>query len=164
MPDAGPGILSAFYTVETRTPATAGAPSRFATATETAPGFEPLILPPAKSLANFYTALSALTAGRRTQPVAILHLGDDHIAYDRFAGAVREHLTARFGSAGRGLMMPGLYPIRGMKTDRGGKWNLASAAAGAQGPFGITGVSMTPLPATRGSGLQRSRGLSTGLR
>ena len=40
-------------------------------------------------------------------------------------------------------MMPGLYPIRGMKADRGGRWTLASAAAGAPGPFGITGVRMT---------------------
>jgi hypothetical protein len=143
MPDIGPGFLGAFSTVENRKPGAATAPNQFATATEMVPGFEPAIQPPAKSLANFYAALSALASGRRAQPVSILHLGDDHIAYDRFAGALREHLTARFGSAGRGLMMPGLYPIRGMKADRGGKWNVASAAAGAQGPFGITGVSIT---------------------
>ncbi len=143
MPDIGPAILGAFSTVETRRPASAGAPNRFATATELAPGFEPVILPPARSLANFYAALSALASGRRIQPVAILHLGDDHIAYDRFAGPLREHLTSRFGSAGRGLMMPGLFPIRGMQVSRGGQWNLVSSAAGAQGPFGITGVRMT---------------------
>jgi hypothetical protein len=143
MPDIGPSILDAFYTVESRRPATVGAPSRFATATETSLGFEPVIMPPAKSLANFYAALSALAAGRRTQPVTILHLGDDHIAYDRFAGTLREHLVGRFGSAGRGLMMPGLFPLRGMQASRGGQWHLASAAAGVQGPFGITGVRMT---------------------
>ena len=75
--------------------------------------------------------------------MTIVHFGDDHIAYDRFAGALREHLTGRFGSAGRGTMMPGLYPIRGMKAGRAGSWALASAAAGARGPFGITGVRMT---------------------
>ena len=144
MPDIGPSsILDAFYTVESRRPAPSGAPSRFAAGTEQALGFEPVILPAAKSLANFYAALSALAAGRRTQPVTILHLGDDHIAYDRFAGTLREHLVGRFGSAGRGLMMPGLFPVRGMQASRGGQWNLASAAAGAQGPFGITGVRMT---------------------
>ncbi len=143
MPDIGPSILGAFSTVETRRPASAGAPGRFATVTEPTLGFEPAILPPARSLANFYAALSALASGRRTQPVSILHLGDDHIAYDRFAGPLREHLTSRFGSAGRGLMMPGLFPIRGMQISRGGQWNLVSSAAGAQGPFGITGVRMT---------------------
>ncbi len=143
MPDIGPSILSAFSTVEARKPAPAGAPSLFATTTETAPGFEPALLPPAKSLANFYAALSALAAGRRPQPVTILHLGDDHIASDRFAGVLREHLASRFGLAGRGLMMPGLFPIRGMQAGRGGQWSLANAAAGAQGPFGITGARMT---------------------
>lgn len=142
MPDIGPAILTAFSTVETRKPAP-GAPSRFVTGTEANSAFEPAVLPPARSLANFYAALSNLASGRRAQPVTILHLGDDHIAYDRFAGALREHLISRFGSAGRGVMMPGLFPIRGMKADRAGQWKLASAAAGAPGPFGITGVRMT---------------------
>ncbi len=37
-------------------------------------------------------------------------------------------------------MLPGLYPLKGMKVDRGGQWSLKSAAAGAPGPFGVTGV------------------------
>jgi hypothetical protein len=143
MPDIGPAILGAFSTVESRRPAPVGAPSRFAALTNPAAGYEPVILPPARSLAKFYAALSALASGRRTQPVSILHLGDDHLAYDRFSGPLREHLVSRFGSAGRGLMMPGLFPIRGMKVSRGGQWHLESSAAGAKGPFGITGVRMT---------------------
>jgi hypothetical protein len=143
MPDIGPTILSAFSTVENRKSSSPGAPSRFATATEANPAFEPAVLPPAKSLASFYSALAALTSGRRSQPISVLHLGDDHIAYDRFAGALREHLVSRFGSAGRGLMMPGLFPVRGMKAERAGQWTIQSAASGAQGPFGITGVRMT---------------------
>lgn len=143
MPDIGPTILSAFSTVETRRPSPPGAPSRFTTATLANPAFEPAVLPPAKSLASFYAALAALSSGRRTHPISILHLGDDHIAYDRFAGALREHLVNRFGSAGRGLMMPGLFPLRGMKADRAGQWTIQSAASGAAGPFGITGVRMT---------------------
>ncbi len=143
MPDIGTSILSAFSTVETRKPSTSGVPSRFATGTEANSGFEPGVLPPAKSLANFYTALAALASGRRPQPVTVLHFGDDHIAYDRFAGALREHFISRFGSAGRGLMMPGLFPVRGMRAERAGQWSLVSAAAGAPGPFGITGVRMT---------------------
>ncbi len=143
MPDIGPSILSAFSTVETRKASATGGPRRFATSTEANPEFEPAVLPPARSLANFYAALSGLASGRRAQPVTVLHFGDGHIAYDRFAGALREHLIGRFGSAGRGLMMPGLFPVRGMKADRAGQWTLASAAAGAPGPFGITGARMT---------------------
>ena len=39
--------------------------------------------------------------------MTILHLGDSHIASDRITGEVRRLLQARFGDAGRGLMMPG---------------------------------------------------------
>ena len=144
MPDiGGPSILSAFSTVEARKPTATGAPSQFATGTEATAQFEPAVLPPAKSLANFYAGLAALASGRRGQPVTIFHFGDDRIAYDRFAGALREHLIGRFGGAGRGLMMPGLFPVRGMKAERSGSWTLASAAASAPGPFGITGARMT---------------------
>ena len=145
MPDIGSGFMSAFTSGSPATRPAAG-PEGFIQASATSepmPGFEPLILPPAKSLANFYAGLTALAAGKRAHPVTILHLGDDHIAYDRFAGSMRDQLSSRFGSAGFGLMTPGLYPIRGMKVDRSGKWTLASSAAGAQGAFGISGASMT---------------------
>ncbi len=99
--------------------------------------------PAAQALQSFYSALAALTAGKRTQPVSIVHLGGDQIVNDRFTGSLREHLVSRFGNAGRGLMLPGLYPVRGMKVDRGGQWTLASAAGDASGPFGITGVRVT---------------------
>jgi hypothetical protein len=148
MPDLGSGLLNAFSSSSPSSssgyrPASTDTAGQPGTAVEALAGFEPMILPPAKSLANFYAALTGLAAGKRAQPVAILHLGDDHIAYDRFAGSLREHLVNRFGSAGLGLMTPGLYPLRGMKADRGGKWTLASSAAGAQGQFGISGASMT---------------------
>lgn len=143
MPDVGPAILSAFSTIESRKPSLPGAPSRFATSTEANTSFETAVLPPAKSLANFYAALAALSSGKRSQTINVLHLGDDHVAYDRFAGALRDHLVSRFGSAGRGLMMPGLYSIRGMKAERAGQWNFQSAATGAPSPFGLTGVRMT---------------------
>ncbi len=143
MPDAGPAFLSAFSTVEARRPALSGSSGRFSAGTDANLGFEPAVLPPAKSLSSFYTALAALASGRRPQPVTVVHFGDDRIAGDRFAGALRELLIGRFGTAGRGLMMPGLFPVRGMKAERGGPWTLESAAAGAPGPFGITGVRMT---------------------
>ncbi len=143
MPDVGPAFFSAFSTVEARKPALSGSPSRYSAGTDANLGFEPAVLPPAKSLASFYTAIAALASGRRPQPVTVVHFGDDRIAGDRFAGALRELLIGRFGTAGRGLMMPGLYPVRGMKAERSGPWTLESAAAGAPGPFGITAVRMT---------------------
>lgn len=142
MPDSGPSLLSAFSTIETRRPAQGGTPSGYAAPVDAAPAFEPAVLPAGQALQNFYAALAALASGKRQQPVTVLHFGDDHIVDDRFAGALREHLTGRFGNAGRGLMMPGLFPVRGMKVDRGGQWTLESASAGAPGPFGITGARM----------------------
>jgi hypothetical protein len=100
-------------------------------------------LPAAQSLQKFYAALAALNAGKRSQQVSIVHLGSDQIVDDRFAGSLREHLISRFGNGGRGVMLPGLYPIRGIKIDRGGQWSLESSAGEARGPFGITGVRMT---------------------
>jgi len=103
----------------------------------------PAVLPAAQALQNFYGALSLLNAGKRSQPVSVVHLGGDQIVDDRFAASLREHLTGRFGNAGRGLMQPGLYPIRGMKVDRSGQWSLTSASGEGLGPFGITGARVT---------------------
>lgn len=101
---------------------------------------EPAVLPPAQSLKSFYEALAALSSGKRKEPVSIVHLGDDHIADDRFSGELREHFLSRFGNSGRGIMMPALFPLRDMRVDRGGRWTLASSAAGSPGSYGITGV------------------------
>jgi hypothetical protein len=122
-PDSGTAPFSS--TVETRKP------SQLST---------PAVLPAAQALQNFYAALAALSAGKRPQPVSIVHLGGDQIVDDRFASSLREHLTGRFGNAGRGLMQPGLYPVRGMKVDRSGSWSLTSASGEGTGPFGITGA------------------------
>ncbi|GAB4240467.1 MAG: hypothetical protein Kow0032_28130 [Methyloligellaceae bacterium] len=101
----------------------------------------------APSLARFHRALHQLKTGARHAPVTILHLGDSHIASDRFTGDVREMLRARFGDAGRGLMMPGFpfayYRARGVKFARRGTWKAANSFRGAKGPFGITGVRLT---------------------
>lgn len=132
-PDSGPSPSpSTSSTVETWKPSQVN----------TAPGLAnaPTPLPAAQALQNFYRALATLNAGKRTQPVSIVHLGGDQIVDDRFAATLREHLTSRFGNAGRGLMPPGLYPIRGIKIDRGGQWSLTSASGEGAGPFGITGA------------------------
>jgi hypothetical protein len=142
-PDTGPVLFTAYSTVEVRTPSLRTVPSSGAAGALQDAQFEPGGLPAGQALQNFYGALSALASGRRQQPVSILHLGGDQIVDDRFAGPLRDQLTSRFGNAGRGLMMPGLYPIRGMKVDHGGHWVFTSAASGSSGPYGITGARMT---------------------
>jgi hypothetical protein len=112
-------------------------------AQDNALAYERPVLPAAQSLRSFYEALAALTSGRRRDPITILHFADERIADDRFAGELRDYFSSRFGSAGRGLMMPGLFSVRGVKADRGGLWKLASSASGDPGPYGITGVRVT---------------------
>ncbi len=133
-PDSG-SSPSGSSTVETRKPSQPNTPLGFANA--------PAAVPAAQALKNFYGALAALSAGKRSQPVSVVHLGGDQIVNDKFAASLREHLIGRFGNAGRGLMQPGLYPIRGMKVDRSGQWSLTSASAEGTGPFGITGARVT---------------------
>jgi len=140
MPDSGPSLF-AFSTFEARRPSPSDA--SLALALNTTEAYEPQAITAAEALQNFYGALTQLNAGKRSGAAKIVHLGGDEIVDDRFAGALREHLTSRFGNAGRGLMLPGLYPVRGMKIDRGGAWSLASAASSASGPFGLSGVRVT---------------------
>lgn len=103
---------------------------------------EAVIEPPAQSLRAFYGALSALTSGQRTDPVTILHLGDDHVAADLFTSDLRGQLQSRFGNAGRGLLPPGVFPASDVKFDRGGAWTLKNSAQGDPGLYGVTGLRM----------------------
>jgi len=95
------------------------------------------------ALANFFKALAALERGDRQKPVTILHLGDGHIAADRFTADLRTWLQARFGDAGRGFMAPGLFRVAGVQISRTGNWTVASSAAGDPGPYGLTGMRLS---------------------
>jgi hypothetical protein len=99
--------------------------------------------PATVALANFYRALGTLEGGRAAGTVTILHLGDSHIAADRFSGDMREQFQSRFGNAGRGMLMPGLYLARGVKFEQNGQWQTALSTGSAPGPYGITGVKVT---------------------
>lgn len=55
-------------------------------------------------LASFHRALEALAQGRRTEPVRIVWYGDSNHAADRFSGAMRRLLQARYGDAGHGFV------------------------------------------------------------
>jgi lysophospholipase L1-like esterase len=99
-------------------------------------------------LATFYNALAGLEtgAGAGTSPVTVLHLGDSHIASDRITGEVRKLMQARFGDAGRGLMMPGFpfpyYKAPGFDFEKIGEWTAANSLID-EGIYGISGVSLT---------------------
>jgi hypothetical protein len=95
------------------------------------------------ALNRFFAALAKLEKGGEKETVTILHIGDSHIAADRFSGGLREQFQSRFGDAGRGLLTPGLYLAHGVKFDRGGKWSVALSTGDATGPFGITGAKLT---------------------
>jgi lysophospholipase L1-like esterase len=94
------------------------------------------------ALSQFYDALSKLEKAQK-KTVTILHIGDSHIAADRFSSGLREQFQSRFGDAGRGMMTPGLYLAQGVKFDRGGKWRVSLSSGDATGPFGITGAKLT---------------------
>ncbi|MGI9381729.1 MAG: GDSL-type esterase/lipase family protein [Methyloligellaceae bacterium] len=99
------------------------------------------------ALSGFYGALDGLRAGTRRKPVTVLHLGDSHIASDRFTGDLRDLLQARFGDAGRGLMMPGFpfdyYRARGVRFSRSKGWTAANSLKPAPGLYGLTGVRLS---------------------
>jgi lysophospholipase L1-like esterase len=101
---------------------------------------------PVGKLATFYDALLKLEGGNAATPVTVLHLGDSHIASDRITGEVRRLLQARFGDAGRGLMMPGFpfpyYKAPGFTFEKSGKWTVANSLTD-DGDYGVSGVSLT---------------------
>lgn len=104
---------------------------------------EPRCAAPSRSgLAEFHAALDDLRQGRR-KTVAVLHLGDSHIALDHMTEIPRAHLAGLFGDAGRALP-PGVpyryYAPRGYSVTMTGPWEVASSLkASPQGPFGIAG-------------------------
>ena len=98
--------------------------------------------PASVALSSFFKALSTLEHDRE-RIITVLHLGDSHIAADRFSGDMREQFQSRFGSAGRGMMMPGLYLARGVKFDQGGEWEAALSTGAVPGPYGLTGAKIT---------------------
>lgn len=104
------------------------------------------VKPHTGKLATFYNALAGLETGAGTSPVTVLHLGDSHIASDRITGEVRKLMQARFGDAGRGLMMPGFpfpyYKAPGFDFEKIGEWTAANSLT-AEGIYGISGVSLT---------------------
>jgi hypothetical protein len=95
------------------------------------------------ALSRFFSALAKVEARQPGKIVTILHLGDSHISADRFSGDLREQFQSRFGDAGRGMLMPGLYLADGVKFDRGGEWQAALSTGSIPGPYGLTGAKLS---------------------
>jgi lysophospholipase L1-like esterase len=95
-------------------------------------------------LAAFFAALHGLQDGTRTTPVSVLQIGDSHTANDGFSGRMRELMQQRFGSAGRGMLPPGipfrLYRADGVHVTADGFQIIGSFPGAAQGPFGLSGL------------------------
>lgn len=102
---------------------------------------------PLSVLDGFYDALADLEQGRRKRPVTILHLGDDHVSGDRLDAHLRALFQARFGDAGRGLLLPAGafkgYRARGVRFGVEGPWSTASILDTKSGVFGLTGVQVS---------------------
>lgn len=100
---------------------------------------------PAPGLAAFYSALEELENGTRTRAVSILHLGDSHIAADRFSGDLAARFQVRFGDGGRGLFPPAepfpYFARQGYEVSASEGWHIAnSQRQDTAGPFGLTGI------------------------
>jgi lysophospholipase L1-like esterase len=106
---------------------------------------------PALSLPRFRTALEELAAGRRTEKVRVLWLGDSHAAADFWPDAVRKPLQAKFGNAGPGFVYLGLgvYRHAGEKEERDGRWHTEPKKPSlwmrqGDGMFGLGGIRTVP--------------------
>jgi len=103
-----------------------------------------LSAPADPALSAFYDRLYALESGTGSDTLRILHLGDSHIAGDRFSGSLLRRFATRFGDAGRGQLPPGkpfpYYRRQGISVEASDGWTSFSSLSGiGVGPFGLSG-------------------------
>ena len=58
------------------------------------------------ALQNFFDALADARAGKRLEPVRIMHFGDSHTAADVLTAEIRRQLQQDFGDGGPGFIVP----------------------------------------------------------
>jgi len=102
-------------------------------------------------LPRLRAALEALAAGKRSESVRILWLGDSHAAADFWPDAVRRPLAQKYGSGGPGFLFVGLsvYRHAGVKVDRDGHFRTEPKQPSlwmrqADGVFGLGGIRVVP--------------------
>lgn len=111
---AVPGRVSVPPAVAPEEPS-AGAPSTASTppaAAAPAPSAVKAAPQSAPELAHLASALRALEAGERVEPVRMLWLGDSHAAADFWTGAIRSALQERYPPGGPGFLRLGVAGYR----------------------------------------------------
>lgn len=83
--------------------------------------FEGTAIERPEAIRPFFNRLLALETGD-PGPVSILHVGDSHIQGEQLTGPLRRLFQARFGSAGRGLVVP--FQAAGLS----GAWDVMSVS------------------------------------
>ncbi len=101
-------------------------------------------VPADPALRPFYDRLYELESGLGASKVRIVHLGDSHIAGDRFSGSLQSRFGSRFGDAGRGQLPAGspfpYYRRQGISVEVSDGWTVFSSLSGVGvGPFGLAG-------------------------
>lgn len=102
----------------------------------------------AAALDKFFRALAATKAGRRIDPVRVMHYGDSHTAADILTAEIRRDLQREFGDGGAGYMIPRnpqSTPRRGVVNGAtSGWWIDGVGQKGMYEPFlGLAGLSLT---------------------
>jgi lysophospholipase L1-like esterase len=102
----------------------------------------------AAALEKFFRALAATKAGRRIDPVRIMHYGDSHTAADILTAEIRRDFQRDFGDGGAGYMIPRnpqSTPRRGVLNGATSGWRVDGVGqAGASDTFlGLAGLSLT---------------------
>lgn len=105
---------------------------------------EALAIENKKKLKRVFQKLDALDRTKEGL-VRILHLGDSHIAADYITRTIRERLQARFGNAGRGVVVADQRaPYGGRRLKKSGWKRLRIVDRGGPGnPFGFAGMVLT---------------------
>jgi lysophospholipase L1-like esterase len=100
-------------------------------------------------LENFFRALTQTKAGRRIEPVRVMHYGDSHTAADILTAEIRRDFQRDFGDGGAGYIMTGnptkSTQRRGVQSGTSsGWWTDGLAGKGAvDGLYGLGGVSIS---------------------
>ncbi len=102
----------------------------------------------AAALDSFFRALSAIKAGRRIEPVRIMHYGDSHAAADILTAEIRRNFQRDFGDGGAGLMSarnPFSTPRRGVQSGTTSGWWIDGVGKGGatDGIYGPAGFSLS---------------------
>lgn len=105
-------------------------------------------------LRSFFVKLDALVEGKKFY-VNIAHIGDSHIQADHFTQTCRKLWQQDFGNAGRGFFFP--YQLASSNgptsfiASSTGNWKAnRSTKYSDNGPFGLTGISLTTQTKTSG--------------